>query len=141
MRLTGEEICAQLLDLEGWPSFRGFGPIPGIRSARFRRRTPEVVGTEIEVTNLDGSAHVETIAVWEPGREVVMRMAEFTPPLAGLATHTVETWCFEPDGSATRVTRSFELHPRGWLARIALVPIAWLLGRAAARHLEELDRV
>jgi hypothetical protein len=137
--LPAEVFFERILDVERWPSFRGFGPIPGIRSARFRRRTPELVGSEIEVVNLDGSAHVEEVVAWRPPHSLVMRMSGFSPPLAGLASHFVETWTLEPRGGATRVTRSFELFASGWRGRLVLPLVAWLLGRAAARHLRETD--
>jgi hypothetical protein len=139
MRIPAEAVFSQMLEVERWSSFRGWGPIPGIRSARFRRRTPEIVGSQIEVTNLDGSSHIEEIMTWEPGAAIVMRMSEFSPPLSVLATHTVERWGFEALAGRTRVTRSFELHPKGWIGRLALPLVAWLLGRAAARHLRVLD--
>jgi hypothetical protein len=139
VKLPAEVCFARILDVERWPSFRGFGPIPGIRSARFRRRTPEVVGSEIEVVNLDGSSHVEEVVEWRAPSRIVMRMAGFSPPLAGLASHFVETWSLAPSAGGTRVTRRFELVAASWRGRLVLPVIAWLLGRASARHLRELD--
>ena len=139
VRLPAEVFFEKILDVESWPSFRGWGPIPGIRSARFRRRTPEVVGSEIEVVNADGSSHVEEVVEWRPSRSVVIRMAGFSPPLSALATHLVETWSLEPSAGGTRVTRSFELFASGWRGRLALPIVAWMLGRASARHLREMD--
>jgi hypothetical protein len=139
VRLPAEVFFEKILDVERWPSFRGWGPIPGIRSARFRRRTPEGVGSEIEVVNADGSSHVEEVVEWRPPRSLVMRMAGFSPPLAGLASHFVETWSLAPSAGGTRVTRSFELHSNGWRGRLVLPLVAWLLGRASARHLREMS--
>ena len=31
--LAPEEIAEQILDVANWPDFRGYGPIPGIKSA------------------------------------------------------------------------------------------------------------
>ncbi len=134
-----ERIFARMLELESWSSFRGYGPIPGIRAARFLERTPELVGSRIAVENLDGSRHVERIAVWREPHAIEMHMSELSPPLSRLATHIVETWRFEPTPEGTRATRAFELHPRGLAGRLMLPLIAFLLGRAAARHLRELD--
>jgi hypothetical protein len=137
-RLPAEAFFAKILDVETWPSFRGWGPIPGIRAARFRLRTPEGVGSRIEVENLDGSSHVEEVIEFRPGRGVVLRMSGFSPPLAALATHFVETWTLEPGPGGTHVTRSFELQARDWRGRLVLPLVALLLGRAAARHLREM---
>jgi hypothetical protein len=139
VRLPAEAFFDRILEVERWPSFRGFGPIPGIRSARFRQRTPEGVGSEIEVVNLDGSSHVEEVVEWHPPRALVLRMSGFSPPLAGLASHFVETWSLAPTATGTHVTRRFELFARGWRGRLVLPVVAWLLGRASARHLREMS--
>lgn len=139
LRQPAEAIFAAMLDVASWSSFRGYGPIPGIRVARFLERTPELVGSRIAVENLDGSSHVERIAVWRPPHAIEMRMTELSPPLSRLATQIVETWRFEATPGGTRATRAFELQPRGVAGRIVLPAIAFLLGRAAARHLRELD--
>lgn len=132
---TAEEIAAGILDLSQWPGFVGYGPLPGVASAEFEVRTPEVVGSRIRVQNRDGSTHVEEIVEWDPPRRLSLRMAGFGPPLSRLATHFVETWEFAPGG---RVTRSVALHPRSWWTW----PLVWLIGllmrRALARHLDTL---
>ena len=88
----------QILDLGLWPSFQGYGPLPGIRAAEYEARTPEVVGTRIRVTDTDGSSHVEEIVEWEPDRRIRLRMGEFSPPLSHLATGFDETFEFERTG-------------------------------------------
>ena len=112
-----ERIAEQILDLDLWPGFRGYGPLPGIRAAEFEARTPEVVGTRIRVTDTDGSSHVEEIVEWEPGRRIRLRMGEFSPPLSRLATGFDETFEFERSGEQTRVVRRFVMHPKGTATR------------------------
>lgn len=131
-------ILDEILDLSRWPEFRGWGPLPGIASASFRRRCAGEIGTEIAVTNLDGSCHVERIARWSPVDGAELVMSEFSPPLSRLATRFVESWAFEPVDGATRVTRSFALHPTGTLGRVALSVVRVLLERAVARHLAQM---
>jgi uncharacterized protein YndB with AHSA1/START domain len=133
-----ERIAEQILDLSRWPEFRGYGPLPGIRSAQFEARTPEVVGTRIRVTDMDGSSHVEEIVEWEPDRRIRLRMGEFSAPLSRLATHFDETFEFERTGGHTRVVRRFELHPKGTATRPLLWLISVLLKRAIARHLRQM---
>lgn len=131
-------LAAQVLDLSLWPTFRGYGPLPGIRTAAFEVQPPAVVGTRIRVESNDGSRHVEEVTGWDPPRQVRLRMGEFSPPLSRLATAFDETWTFEPADGGTRVARSFDLHPRSALARPALWLIARLLKRAIARHLRQM---
>src|SRR5204862_6286733 len=88
--LSPADIAGQILDVAKWPEFTGYGPIPGIKSAEFEARTPEVVGTRIRVTNTDGSTHVEEIIEWQPDARLVLHTTDFSPPLARLAARLVE---------------------------------------------------
>ncbi len=136
--LAPEKIAEQILDLTKWPEFRGYGPIPGIKSAEFETRTPNVVGSRIRVCNLDGSSHMEEIVVWQPDRLLRLRMGNFSKPLSGLATGIVETWEFERVGHETRAVRFFELNAKSMLTQPALWLISFFLKRAVARHLIEI---
>lgn len=136
---TADEVAEQILDVDAWRTFRGWGPIPGIRAATFRRRTDAIVGSEIAVENDDGSRHVETITEWRPRDVITLRMAEFTPPLANLASHIVETWRFTPRAKGCHVARSFELHPKSTMGAVLLRGVAPMLEQATARHLRDLD--
>lgn len=102
-----ENIADQILDLTKWPDFRGYGPIPGIKAAEFITKSPGMVGTRIQVTNLDGSSHIEEIVEWQPAEKLQLRMGEFSAPLCRLATEFVETWEFQRCGHETKVRRSF----------------------------------
>lgn len=134
--VTPGAIASTLLDLDQWPSFTGYGPLPGIRSARFLARTPGVVGSRIAVVNTDGSTHTEEILEWDPERAIRLRLGGFSRPLRWFADHFDEAWAIEPhaDGTTT-VVRTFELHPRGWWG----VPVLWvvrpLLRRAVMRSM------
>lgn len=136
--LAPEEIAEQILDLTKWPEFRGWGPLPGIKSAEFETRTPNVVGSRIRVSNLDGSSHVEEIVEWQPDRRLRLQMEEFSKPLSRLATGFVETWEFERVGHETKTVRSFELNSKSMLTKPALWLISFFLKRAIARHLREI---
>lgn len=68
------EISQRILDVANWTTFRGYGPIPGIRHAEIECAAPAVVGSRIRVENTDGSTHVEEIVDWQPDRRVELRM-------------------------------------------------------------------
>ena len=136
--LAPEDITRQILDLDKWPDFQGYGPIPGIKTAVFDVQTPSIVGTRIRVTNIDGSSHVEEIVEWQPDRRVRLEFKEFSPPLSRLATTFEEIWDFERLEGQTRVIRSFRLHAKSMLARFLLWMISFLLKRAIARNLREM---
>jgi hypothetical protein len=133
-----EDIARQILDLSKWVDFKGYGVLPGIKVAEFEVRTPDVVGSCIRVTNTDGSSHVEEIVEWQPDHRLRLHMHDFSAPLSRLATGFMETWEFQRLDNATRVTRSFELHPKSAIARPCLWLISFLLKRAIARHLRQM---
>jgi hypothetical protein len=138
LSLEPEVIARQILDLTKWPDFHGYGPIPGIKSAEFVILTPDVVGTRIRVTNLDGSSHVEEIVEWQSSERLQLRMGDFSAPLSRLATSFLENWKFEREGNETKVTRSFELNATSMLTKPILWFISFFLKRAIARHLTEI---
>lgn len=138
MSRAPEVISGQLLDLTKWPEFQGYGPIPGIKSAEFEERTPEVVGTRIRVQNLDGSRHVEEITEWKPSERIALRFSDFAPPLSRMASGFVETWEFACDAEVTRVKRSMWLYPRTLWAWPIVWMISFLLKGAIAKHLRQI---
>jgi len=136
--LAPADIAGRILDLAHWTDFTGYAVLPGIQAAEFEVRTPGVVGSRIRVTNTDGSRHVEEVVEWQDDKLLRLRLTEFSAPLSRLATEFVESWASEREGTATGVTRSFELHPKSGLARPVLWLIAFLLKRAIARHLRQM---
>lgn len=138
LALVPDEIAQQILDVAKWPDFHGYGPIPGIRTAEFEVRTPNVVGSRIRVTNLDGSTHVEEIVEWQPDQRLQLHMGEFSAPLSCLATGFVESWDFERENDKTKITRSFEMHAKSMAAWPVLWLISFLLKQAIARHLQDM---
>ena len=138
LRLSPADLAGRILDVTDWTDFKGYAVLPGIKAAEYEVRTPGVVGSRIRVTNTDGSSHVEEVVEWQPENSLRLRMTEFSAPLSRLATEFVESWAFERAGTATRVTRSFEMHPKSAVARPALWLISLLLRRAIARHLRQM---
>ena len=138
LEVSPQTIAAQILEVANWSSFQGYGVLPGVREAVFETRTDAVIGSRIRVVNTDGSTHVEEITVWDPEYRLALRMADFSRPLSGLATHFDELWEFERGATATRVTRTFALHPRSYIGKVALWAISFLLRKAINRQLEHM---
>jgi hypothetical protein len=136
-----ENIAQQILDLAKWPEFKGYGPLPGIKTAEFESQTPDVVGTKIRVTNTDGSSHIEEIVEWNPGSRIRLRMREFSAPLSRLAIEFLETWEFQRTGNETRVARLFELRPTSIVTWPVLWMISFLLRLAIARNLRQIQEI
>ena len=138
LALAPADIAGRILDLANWIDFKGYAVLPGIRVAEYEARTPGVVASRIRVTNTDGSSHVEEIMEWQPDQRIRLEMTEFSPPLSRLTTGFEESWVFERIDNATRVTRSFEMHPKSAVARPVLWIISLLLRRAIDRHLRQM---
>ena len=136
--LTPEDIARQILDVNKWLDFKGFGPLPGIKVAEFEVRTPDIVGSRIRVTNTDGSKHVEEIVEWQPDFRLQLHMKDFSVPLSRLATRIEETWEFERVGNETKVTRSFQMYAKSAWSWPLLWMISFILKRAIARHLHQM---
>lgn len=135
---TPEEIANQILDVTKWLDFKGYGPLPGIKTAEFEVRTPEISGSRIRVANTDGSTHVEEIVEWQLPRRLQLHMKEFSAPLSLLATRIEEIWEFEQAGNETKANRSFRMQPKNALTWPILWLISILLKKAITRHLKQL---
>jgi len=138
LSLTPDEIAEQILDLAKWPDFRGYVPIPGIKSAEFEVKTPNIIGIRIRVANLDGSSHVEEIVEWQPDRRLQLCIDGFSSSLSRLATRFVETWECQRQGIEIKITRSVEFNTKSLLVWPELWLISFILKLAIARHLKEM---
>lgn len=135
LSLPPETIAAQILDVTLWPTFSGYGPLPGVKVAEIVTSPPHGVGTRFQVVNTDGSRHMEEIIEWQPDRRLALKMSGFTPPLSFMATHFVETWEFQRHDNLTTVQRTFAMYPRSFFTRPFLITIAIWLRRAIVYHL------
>ncbi len=107
-------------NLENWPTFTGFGPLPGIRRAT--ANAPLALGTRVRVENTDNSVHQEIVTAFEPGRRYAVRM-EVVPPASWLMRHIDEELLLEPVEAGTRVHRRFTTVARSWLT----APVVWFI--------------
>jgi len=135
-----QDICAQFLDLDRWPDFKGYSVLPGIEKATFDIRTPSIVGSRIKVRNTDGSSHVEEIVRWDTSNGIAMKFEDFSPPLKRIASHFIETWEFRPAADGTEVTRSMVMVPKSFLGWLILLPISKLMKKAFEKNLAESAR-
>lgn len=131
-----EAVFDRIADLAQWPTFTGWGPMPGITRAELVEGSEVAAGARVRVTNTDGSVHHERFEVFERGRRLRIRM-ELGPPAAWFLAEIVETVEVGPDGA---LVRSFHLPARSWLT----APMAWLIGgmlrRAVLAHNAALAR-
>lgn len=137
VRSTPQAMCAAFLDLNRWPEFKGYALLPGIRAAHFQTRTPNLVGSRIQVHNTDGSSHLEEIIAWDEATGLAVKFHSFSPPVQHLATHFIETWALRRVGDQTEATRTLTMYPKNWLGWLVLLPMSQLMRQAFARQLAE----
>jgi hypothetical protein len=92
--LSPDDAIREILDLDKWITFTGYGPIPGVARAESVASEGSIIGTKISVENTDGSKHIETITSYVPQQSLEMHISNFTSPMQILATHFIERWEF-----------------------------------------------
>lgn len=124
------ETFAYIVDLTNWPSFRGWGPLPGIVSAELVGGGSHLAaGARVRVTNTDGSIHLEVVEELVVDRRYRVRM-ELGSPANRLLAQIDEIVELAPSANGTRIVRSFEVTPRSlWTA-----PLAWLIAKVFLRR-------
>ncbi len=144
--LPPAEAFDLICDLQQWPLFRGYGPIPAIVAASVEGGAL-AVGSRIRVENSDGSVHHERVELFEPGRRYTVVM-ELSPPVSYLLSGIREEVELSPHGGGTRFLRRFLVTPRN----LVTAPLAWVLthlflspaverhNAAVNRHIEQSRR-
>ena len=121
-RATPETVFAFAADAARFPAtFRGYGPIPSIRTITLH--APPAVGSTRELENSDGSRPLERITAFEPPHVHAYVLSGLNPPFKWLVRAGHADWTFAPSGEGTDVAwrYRFELtNPLAW-------PIAWPL--------------
>jgi hypothetical protein len=139
IRKSSSEICKEILDTERWSEFKGYSILPGIKSAQFEVKTPEITGSRIKVQNTDGSSHIEEIIEWNVTNKIALKFQEFNSPLKNLATHFIETWEFSESSNETEASRIMTMYPKGLLGWLMLIPISKLMKMAFEENLRQTN--
>lgn len=129
-------------DAANFSSFVGFGPIPGIRNARYETTGEAAVGSRRRVVKSDGTEHVEKIVELQRPVRHVSRITELSPPFSWLVRYGEDDWRFRPSHAGTLVQRTFTFELTTPLAAIAAYPLLRLFMRSAIhRDFQNIDRL
>ena len=126
---TPRRLYDHITSVEGFLSFSGWGPIPGLQELSVEGGTLRDVGARTRVVNTDGSTHREEVTVVEPPRRYGIRIHDLDSPFRMLVSHVDELWELAPEGEHTRVERTFTFALRS----AAVLPLALVLGHGAFR--------
>jgi hypothetical protein len=137
-------IFDSFLQIEKWNDFKGFGIIPGIKTANFIIKTDSIKGTIIQVKNSDGSSHKEEILAFEKDTYLKIKMYDFSKPLSYFASFFIEEWALKKIEDGYKVERSMTLLSKGMISKFILKVISRSLKKAIQVHTEyvvrEIDR-
>lgn len=126
--LPAAKLFGYITSEEGFASFRGWGPIPGIRAVDVDGSL-DAVGAALRVLNTDGSTHREEVREVTAPRRYAVRIHGLDSVFRHLVAYVDETWELEQRGEGTHVTRTFTFALRSVIA----LPVALPLGHAAFR--------
>jgi hypothetical protein len=137
-------IFDSFMQIEKWNDFKGFGIIPGIKTANFIVKSESIKGSIIRVENTDGSSHKEEILAFEIDKYLKIKLYDFTKPLSYFSTHFLEEWALKKMEDGYKIERSMTLFSKGKISRFILKVISLILKRAIQKHTEyvvrEIDR-
>lgn len=136
-----EALFDYITSIEGFQSFEGFGPIPGIGAVEVLEGELGTVGARLHVTNTDGSTHYERILAADRPRRYAIRIHDLSSPFRFLVKHVDESWDITASATGSDVVRTFEFALRTPLAWPLSVPLAHGMFRAAMRrHHRSLEK-
>ena len=132
---SAEQVFDFVASEQGFLSFSGYGPIPGLKQVVFEQGSYQRVGSESRVTNTDGSTHRERILACDRPRQFRVLIYGLSPPFGKLVRQIEERWSVtsEPRGCRLSRTFAFELRsPLLWPLSLLLVQV--LFRGAMRRH-------
>ncbi len=103
-----ERAFDDTLDAAHWTEFAGWAFIPGIVGAKQRSAGPVILGTMHDVTNSDGSHHVEEVVAFDRPTTHTRRISSLTGAFALLVRRMDEVWSFRPSPRGCKAKRRFE---------------------------------
>jgi hypothetical protein len=96
------------------------GLIPPVRECIGQEGAWDTVGQTRTVVLTDGSTNLETLVTADRPGIYRYRLSAFTGPLKALVAGVDGSFSFVAEGSGTRVTWSWSLHPTNAVTRLAL---------------------
>jgi hypothetical protein len=108
LKCSAEQAFDDTLDASHWPEFAGWAFIPGIVAAQQRVAGPVVLGTMHDVTNSDGSHHVEEVVALQRPKAHTRRISGLSGPFALVVRRIDETWEIAALPNACVARRRFE---------------------------------
>lgn len=120
---------------------RRYAALPAVRAVRDQQGTWGTVGQTRTIVLGDGGTMHEQLTAVLPGERFDYRIGHVTGPMKVLAASLDGRWAFEPAGTGTRVTWTWDLQPASSAAGLAMPAFARLWRGYARQGLEELEGI
>ncbi len=120
---------------------RRYFAIPAIREVRGQDGVWGTVGQSRTIVLADGGTMREELTSLERPHHFGYLIGDITGPMKPLAKSVEGRWSCVADGSGTRVTWQWTVHPRSAVAALAMPVFARLWQGYAARAMEQLDSI
>lgn len=120
---------------------RRYAALPPVREVRDQDGTWGTVGQTRTIVLADGGTLHEELTSVDQGREFGYRVSQVTGPMKALVSSFEGRWSFDPVGTGTRVTWSWEVLPASGAAALAMPIFARLWQGYARQALEEIEEL
>jgi hypothetical protein len=108
------------------------GPIPPIKECTGQDGAWDTVGKTRTVVLTDGTSNLETMVEYSRPGNYRYQLSDFTGPMKALVAGVDGQFSFVPEGSGTRVTWSWKIHPTNPVTRTLLPVVGFFWRRYAA---------
>ena len=134
--MQADEFINEIFIAENWSKFKGYGILPGVKHVVITNENKSKIGTKFNVTNTDGSKHVETVVEYIPNKLLVLKFSDFTKPLSNYASHFIEIYKFDNVEDKTHLERTFQMYTLNISGKIILYLMKYFMKKAIRKHLD-----
>lgn len=124
-----ENFFAFITNPQNMTTFLGYGPVPAIKKITPLGDQSTGVGSTYRIENSDGSTHTEVITAFDPPKRFCLTIGSFTSSFRFLVHHMEEAWDCFPEGTGTKIRRTFRFFP----ASVIMAPVVRLIGETLWR--------
>jgi hypothetical protein len=120
-------------DDEGVRSFRGWGPIPGVRDVRYLDGPP-CLGAARDIINTDGTTHRELFTAFDPPRGFEITIRQVAPPFGILVREIRDTFALTSIGRGAELVRVVHFYLTSKVAYPLAITFAPMMRQALRAH-------
>lgn len=116
-----EQVYPRVTTIDPTTVYPKFGPLPAVTAVHDQTGAWDAVGQTRSLTLSDGGHVRERVVVADAPAHFAYELTDFQKLFGRLVRNARADWLFEPDGTGTRITWSYEfraLPGRGWIVAL-----------------------